>query len=246
MRLLMSSLVFIFTISVLSGSSVSFAEDKHESSNESHAKVSEELKDVDDHDHEPAHMDPEDVHDDAHDHGGHHSHVGDPATEPPVLNVDGWRFDLMIYSLTVFVLLLAALSKFAWGPITTALDEREENIRKSIDDAETARVKAEEMLAEHQRQLDGVQEQVREIIAEARRDAEHTKETILAEAEQAAETMKARAEEDINRAKDTALSELFGNMTDRVVSASEKVVGRSFNDDDQRRLIDEALAEFSS
>ena len=182
--------------------------------------------------------------DHAHDEHGH-GHIGDPATEPEVFDPQNWRTDLSIYSFVVFLILLTVLSKFAWGPVTEALDAREENIRKNIEDAEAARVRAEALLSERAAKLDAVQDEVREILAEARRDAEHTKSEILASAEREAELTRNRAEEEISRARDQALDEIFGKMSSQVAEATEHVIGRTLNDDDRNRLIDESLAQLS-
>ncbi|MBL4883103.1 MAG: F0F1 ATP synthase subunit B [Planctomycetaceae bacterium] len=179
-------------------------------------------------------------HDDA-----HGQHFGAPVVEPKVFDPENWRYDLSVYTFVVFLLLLIVLTKFAWGPVTQALDEREEGIRKNIEDAETARVRAEELLAEHAKKLDSVQDEVREIIAEARRDADHTKTEIVAAAQSEAEATRNRAVEEIERAKDQALSEIFGTMSAQVTEATEHVLGRALNDDDRGRLIDDALSQLT-
>ncbi|WP_339745291.1 F0F1 ATP synthase subunit B [uncultured Rubinisphaera sp.] len=187
-----------------------------------------------------------DHHDELHgEHDVHHSHPGEPAGEVKPFDPKDWRLDLSIYSFVVFLLLLAALTKFAWGPIVTALDEREENIRKNIEDAEVARIRAEEMLAAHAAKLDAVQDEVREILAEARRDAEHTKSEILASAQKESELTKNRGIEEINRARDQALDELFRTISTQVTDATEHVIGRALNEEDRNRLIDESLAQLS-
>jgi F-type H+-transporting ATPase subunit b len=100
------------------------------------------------------------------------------------------------------------------------------------------------MLAEHEAKLSKVQDEVREILAEARRDAEHTKNEILAEAQREAEAGKKRSIAEIERAKDTALKDLFDVMSTKVVNATQRVLSRSLSEAEQDRLVDEALAEF--
>lgn len=191
--------------------------------------------------------DPDHTHeagDHAHGHGDH-AHVGDPAHEPEVFEPGDWRTDLSIYTFVVFLVLLGVLTKFAWGPVIAALDAREENIRKNIEDAEAARVSAEAMLADRAKKLESVQDEVREILAEARRDAEHTKTEIVASAQKEADATKHRALEEINRARDQALNDLFQNMTGQVATATEHVIGRALTEDDRNRLIDESLAQLN-
>jgi len=179
-------------------------------------------------------------------HGVHHAHVGAPQTEPEVFDPADFRKDLAAYTFVVFLLLLVVLTKYAWGPVTEALDEREESIRKNIEDAETARIRSEEILAEHAGKLNAVQDEVREIIAEARRDAEHTKAEIVASAQKEAEATANRATEEIERARDNALAELFSTMSVQVTEATEHVLGRTINEEDRGRLVDEALAQLTT
>ena len=161
-------------------------------------------------------------------------------------NVSPWRLDLSIYSFVVFLTLLAILTKYAWGPIIKALDAREEGIRKDIANAKQTREKADSLLAEHAKKLDSAQDEVREIIAEAKRDAEHTKSDIITNAQNEARLTQDRAVDEIERAKDQALNELFSNMSTQVATATEQVIGRALTEDDRKKLVGEAVSQFSS
>ena len=174
--------------------------------------------------------------------GGHPVHIGeDGVSEDPA----EFKADLAIYTFLVFVLLLALLYKFAWGPVTEGLERREASIHDNIAAAEVARIKAEKMLAEHAVKLDRVQDEVREIIAEARRDAEHTKNEIVAAAQKEAEASRQRAVQDIERARDQALDDLFDHMARSVSVATEHVIGRALTGPDKDRLIEESLSAFA-
>lgn len=157
-----------------------------------------------------------------------------------------WRADLALWSLVTFLVFFFVLRAVAWNPLRTALDGREAGIAKNIVDAEQARLRAEQMLAEHERKLSKVQDEVKEILAEARRDGEVARQNLIADATREAEAMRSRAVSDIDRAKNQALDELFSVMSSRVLAASEHVIGRSLNDADHSRLVDEALAQVSS
>ena len=102
------------------------------------------------------------------------------------------------------------------------------------------------MLADYDQKLKAAQSKVDEIIAEARRDAETTKQDIVATAQREAKANLDRAKEEIGRAKDQAMVELFSHMRANVVSATERVLARTMNDADHQRLIDEALAEVAT
>jgi F-type H+-transporting ATPase subunit b len=154
--------------------------------------------------------------------------------------------DLAIWSLVTFVVYLVVLKKAAWGPLIQGLDQRESKIKQQIADAEAARLKAEQMLAEHAKKLEKVQDEVKEILAEARRDAEHTKTEIIATANKEAEATRRRALEDIEHARDVAMKELFDFVSANVIGATEHVLGRALSNDDQNRLVQEALSQMGS
>ena len=176
---------------------------------------------------------------------GHGAHLGGDVA-PATMDPSEWKGDLALFSLFVFGLLFGALYVKAWPKISSALEEREAGIRRAIADAEKARIDSAEMLREHQAKLDSVHEEVKGILAEARRDAEHTKNEIIASATTEATNIKNRALADINLAKDQALHDLFDKMADQVAAATAQVVGRSVTGDDQSRFISEALSRVSA
>ena len=180
----------------------------------------------------------------AHDggHAEHHEHIGEKGVnkEP-----QEFRTDLAIFSAIVFGLLASGLYFTAWPKILGALEAREEGIRKAIADAEDAKVQAQVFMKEHKGRLEAVENQVKDILAEARRDAEHTRLDIMKQAEVEAEATKNRAIAEINRAKDQAIDELFSTLASQVSAATEQVVGRALTGTDQDRLIQETVAQFA-
>lgn len=154
-----------------------------------------------------------------------------------------FKADLALWSLVTFLLFVFILGKFAWGPLAKALDAREAGIRKDIADAEAHRVKSEQLLKEYEAKLAQSQEEVKAIIAEARRDAEHTKQDIMATAQRESEATRQRAITEIERAKDAALDELFDFTSKNVLQATELMLQRSLSGDDHDRLVREALSQ---
>lgn len=153
--------------------------------------------------------------------------------------------DLVAWQVVVFVIFVSVLGKYAWGPLQSGLEKREVKIRQDIADAEAQRLKAEQLLKDYESRLAKTQDEVREILAEARRDADRTKQEIVATAQQEAETTRRRAIEDIQRSKDHALSELFDFVSSNAVAVAEQVVQRSLKSDDHERLIRESLEQLN-
>jgi F-type H+-transporting ATPase subunit b len=155
-----------------------------------------------------------------------------------------FKKDLALWSAVTFLIFLFLLGRYAWKPLIAALDAREGQIRGDISAAESARLKAEQMLAEHSKRMAQVQDEVREALAQARREAESLKQEIVGQAQKEAVAAKDRAVQEISRARDSALKDLFDVMATEVAHATQHVLGRSVNSSDQDRLIDEALAQF--
>lgn len=171
-----------------------------------------------------------------------HVHIGAEGANTNPLEL---RADTAVYTLVIFIVLAMTLAGTAWKPVVSGLDKRESALHADVLAAKQARDESERLLAEHSRRLDKVQEEVREIVAEARRDADHLKDEILAKANKDAELAKQRAVNDINQARDTALNQLFDHMADAVAAAAQTVVGRSLTGADQERLIRESLTDLT-
>ena len=172
----------------------------------------------------------------AHGEAGEHDAEGVPQL-PANPNVD-----LAVWSAVTFLVFLFVLKKLAWKPLIDGMNAREGKIRQDIADAEGNRLKAEAMLHDYEARLAKSAEEVKAILAEARRDADHAKQEILATAEKESGAMRQRAVAEIERARDQALGDLFDFVSKNVMQATEQVVGRSLTGADQERLVREALS----
>lgn len=181
-------------------------------------------------------------HDGAHGHGagkGDHGH-GEGHQEESLLS---FNLDLGVWTLVVFLLLLFILKRFAWKPMLEGLKKREETIRSALEEAQKAREEAEQLRVRLQREMDHAAEKVREILEEARRDAQHTSEQILAKARAEIEQDRERLQRELAIAKDQALQEIWNQAADLAILISAKAIRRNLTPEDHRRLMDEALAD---
>lgn len=180
--------------------------------------------------------------DEAHGHAAAHGEADEHDTEGvPQLPADV-NVDLALWSAVTFLFFLFVLKKLAWKPLVDGMNAREGKIRQDITDAESNRLKAEGLLKDYETKLAKSADEVKAILAEARRDADHAKQEIMATAEKESGAMRQRAVADIERARDQALGDLFDFVSKNVMQATEQVVGRSLNGADQERLVREALA----
>lgn len=174
----------------------------------------------------------------------HHGSAAGHALPGPI-TTSKMDVDLALWSVVTFVVFLAVLTRFAWKPLTAALDERETKVRQDILAAEASRKQAEQMLSDHAKKLADVQNEVREMLAEARRDADRARTELVSAAQAEADSLRQRALADIERARDQALDELFATMASTVSRAAEQVVGRSLTGDDHDRLVRDAVGQFA-
>jgi F-type H+-transporting ATPase subunit b len=150
---------------------------------------------------------------------------------------------LMIWTLLVFGLSMFILGRLAFPRIAEALDRRQRAIEESIDTAERIRSEAEEILAEYRERLAEARGQADEIVARARRTGEAAENEIIADARAKREELMEQTRRDIEAETRRAIMEIRAEVADLTVLATEKVTRKALTDADQKRLVDEALAE---
>lgn len=153
------------------------------------------------------------------------------------------RWDLGIFTLVVFVLLLAILGKYAWGPMLSGLDAREAGLHKVHADAETARGEAQKALDEIKARLSKAHEEVRAMLDEARRDGQAVKDQLKADAAADIQSERARGLKEIEMARDQALQDIYKQSVQLASLLSTKAIKRELTPGDHSRLVDEALAD---
>jgi F-type H+-transporting ATPase subunit b len=168
------------------------------------------------------------------DHGG--------SGRPNPLAVDP---DLAIWTAVVFLLLFGILSVFAWPQIAAAVDERERRIVDNIKAAEAKHEEAKHLLAEHEAKLAATAGEIREMLEEARRDAEHTRKKIEAAGHQSAQDELTRAIREIERARDGAIQELAVASANVAVDLAGKVIRTQLTAEKNNELIREALSKLA-
>ena len=187
-------------------------------------------------------------------HGGHEAETADAHGSEEhggdehggAVNPLAFEPDLAVFTLVVFLILLAILGKFAWGPIATALDQREHRISDNIAQAERLQAEAKAQLVIYEQKLATAADEVRQLLEEARRDAEHTKDEILAQAKADAKAEHDRAMREVRNAKDAALKEIGETSANFAVEMAAKIVQKQLSPEDHARLVREAVASFPS
>jgi F-type H+-transporting ATPase subunit b len=150
---------------------------------------------------------------------------------------------LMIWTLIAFLAALFILRKWAWPAITDALDKRQHAIEESIDTAERARAEAAGLLEEYRERLKEARAQADEIVARARKAGEVRERESLEEAKVKRDELMEQTRRDIEAETRRAIQEIRKEVGDLTILATEKVTRKSLDEDDQRRLVEEALSD---
>jgi F-type H+-transporting ATPase subunit b len=150
---------------------------------------------------------------------------------------------LMIWTLLLFGISMYILWKLAFPRISEALDRRQHAIEESIDHADRVRREADELLVEYRERLREARSQAEEILDRARKTGEATERSAHEHAEQRREQMMEQTRREIETETRRAIQEIRREVADLTVMATEKVTRKVLDEDDQRRLVEDALSE---
>jgi F-type H+-transporting ATPase subunit b len=150
---------------------------------------------------------------------------------------------LMIWTIVCFLLTLFVLKRYAFGPIQKMLDERRERIQRSIEEAEHARTEARKLLEEHRALIGQARGQAEEILAEARKVADAQRRRVREETEADRHRRLEETRRQIEAETQRALVQIRAEVAELTLVAATKVTGKVLDDDDHRRLIEDAVSE---
>ncbi|MFC6171250.1 F0F1 ATP synthase subunit B [Loigolactobacillus jiayinensis] len=145
--------------------------------------------------------------------------------------------DLLFYAIS-FIILIALVKHFAWGPVTKMMDERANKISGDLDYAEKSRNEATELAAKRQAELDKSQTEATGIVTTARQNGEKQRQTIMDQAQTDAATLKANAQKDIVQERADALKSAQNDVAALSIEIASKIIQKELNATDQKALID--------
>lgn len=148
---------------------------------------------------------------------------------------------LLVWTWITFLLVLFILSRTVWKPLLSMLEEREDKITRSLDDAEKAAEKARLANEEFEIKLEEARRQAMTIVSDSKEKAEKIKNDILDEARQKSQSLLNDAENKIAAEKEKALLEIRSEVADISLQIAEKIIARNLDDKANRTLIDESL-----
>jgi F-type H+-transporting ATPase subunit b len=161
------------------------------------------------------------------------------------LNPITFHLDLSVWTAVVFLVVLAILGKYAWGPICDGLLKRENGIADQIADAQRRNEEAKQLLADYEKKLAAAQDDVRSLIEQGRRDAEKVGQQVLEKAREESAIERQRSLQQIDAATSAALKELADRSATLAVELAGKIVGAQLKAADHSRLIEQSVTQFA-
>jgi len=149
---------------------------------------------------------------------------------------------LMVWTLVIFVGLFFILSRYAFGPITRAVEAREQALQDAIDQAKRDREEAARILAEHRAQLEGSRAEAQKIIAEGRAVGEKLRAEMIEETHKQQQDMLERARREIAGERDRAIAQIREEAVDLALAAAGKVIEKNLDDSANRKLVEGYLS----
>jgi F-type H+-transporting ATPase subunit b len=152
---------------------------------------------------------------------------------------------LMVWTLLIFLVLLFILAKFAFKPLTAAVEAREQALREAIAAAQRDREEAAALLAQQRSQLDASRGEAQQLIAQARAGAEKMRAELLEQTQAQQQELLERARRDIEGEKVRAIADLRREAVDLALAGAGKVLERNLDDATNRQIVEQFLASVS-
>jgi F-type H+-transporting ATPase subunit b len=148
---------------------------------------------------------------------------------------------LMIWTIVCFLIALFVLKKYAFGPIQKMIDDRREQIRRSIEEADNARKEARQLLEEHKALMQEARGEAEQIIAEARKTRESMELRMREETEAERQRRLEETRREIAAETVRALEQIRAEVADLTLEATAIVVGKKLDSAGDRELISQAI-----
>ena len=161
----------------------------------------------------------------------------------PLVQVDP---GLYIWTIVTFLVLLVLLWRFAWGPILKALEERQEMIRKSLDDADQAKQELERLHEKSAQIIAEARAEAQSIVAKSRTSAETVREDVKQKAKEEAEALVRGAQRQIQLETARAIQQIRHEVVDLSLAVASKLIKKNLTHEDNDALIQDSLTQIDA
>lgn len=159
----------------------------------------------------------------------------------PPPDVAAINANMVLYTWVSFFLVLMVLYKIAWKPIFTLLDQREEKIAKSLEDAEKIERAMATLEADRQKRIVEAQRQAQDILDESRRAANEAAKQAKAKAATEAQIMLNNANREVQVLVDKARLQLKEESVQLSMRLASKILEEDLDPKRQRKIVDRFL-----
>jgi F-type H+-transporting ATPase subunit b len=126
-----------------------------------------------------------------------------------------------------FLILVLILNATFYKPLGTAIDQRNDYVRKNQLDAQERLAKAEQMAKQYEQELAAARKRSQTIVAEAQADAQKIAAEKMAEAQREAQAQREQASQEIEQQKQAAMASLQQQVDALSRQILEKLLGAS-------------------
>ncbi len=147
----------------------------------------------------------------------------------------------LLIQIVGFLLLVAVMKKYLFGPIGGILEARQNDIQGTLDQIQRDRQAMETSRQEYEARLAAIEAEARDRIQNAIKEAQGMKDEIVGAARTEADRLVSHARDEIVREKQQALVELRTHVADLAVNAAGKILRRSVDDRTHRELVSDFI-----
>lgn len=153
---------------------------------------------------------------------------------------------LFIWTIITFLVLLYLLKRFAWSRLLKALDERQETIRKSLDDAEQATQELQRMQQKSAQIIAEAHGEAQSIVAKSRAAAETVREDLKRKAKEEAGALVRGAQRQIQLETARAIQQIRHEVVDLSLTVASKLIKKNLTQEDNDALIQDSLSQIDA
>lgn len=173
--------------------------------------------------------------------GGHHAAAGGHGPANPL----AFPWPQYVAAIVLFGVAFLVLSKTAWPKVMKGLEDRENKIREEIAAAEDARKHADVAMKEYQSKLAEARAEAARLLSETKAEQARLAADLKVKAEAELNELRESARRSIEAAKRAALAEIYGETVALSTQIASKILQRELNPQDQRKLVEETIHEFT-
>lgn len=156
------------------------------------------------------------------------------------------RPGLLLWTWITFILVAYLLKRFAWGPLSAAVKQRETAIQADIGAAQREREGVAKLLAEQQAVVQKSRDDAAEQVRQTRADMDRFRDELIAKARSESEAMKVDARKVIEGERSRAVADIRAEAVSLSVQIAEKLLAANLDPAKQQKLADQFVSELQA